>query len=383
MFDRNQVRDRTLILRVLVPSLQVELRDKMLKREEESVHAAEEAAMKMAEKEAEMAEQTGLNNMSSMMGTSVPSNHISNLSNFPKDGQLLDLEGVRCEPSENGSTLWNFNCDGATYPARLVNLPCPVELLKTHDHSLYHKSANIAQVLIVYEDMMALEEVESASGYKVEGFPSYYHSGLTPPMKRVVERRFQAREHKAVAPPKQEVYDVERELQNLIDSISKDSSKAKGKGKGKSSAKSSSSTNVNKIIEDVDEDIVDYEPWMDDYGRQPYGIEFDEKDVMCTKHPELWLDHEDEAEAAREAEKAEARKREERKEKKKKRGGTVDAPTKLTTESSSNDKKNISSSNTTNKSDSSTKKSKKDDGKKKSQKEEKRQGCSSRCPTTK
>ena len=46
------MRDRTLILRVLVPSLQVELRDKMMKKEEEVFQAAEEAAAKMAEKEA-------------------------------------------------------------------------------------------------------------------------------------------------------------------------------------------------------------------------------------------------------------------------------------------------------------------------------------------
>ena len=186
-----------------------------------------------------------------------------------------------------------------------------------------------------------------------------YHSGLTPPLKRVVERRFQAREHKNVAPPKHEVNEVEKELQNLISSISKDSNKAKGKGKGNQSKKSTSLTNVNKIIEDVVEDIVDYKPWMDDYGRQPYGIEFDEKDLMCTKHPELWLDHEDEAEAAKEAEIAEAKKKEERKEKKKNRGGAVDAPTKLQTESSS-DKKSES-----------TKKSKKEDGKKKGKKKKK------------
>jgi hypothetical protein len=64
---------------------------------------------------------------------------------------LLDLDGVTCEPTQNGSTLWNFHVDGATYPARLVNLPCPIELHKTHDHAMYYKSCDIAQMLIVYE----------------------------------------------------------------------------------------------------------------------------------------------------------------------------------------------------------------------------------------
>ena len=28
---------------------------------------------------------------------------------------------------------------------------------------------------------------------------------------------------------------------------------------------------------------------MDDYGRQPSGIELDAEDQQCTLHPELWL----------------------------------------------------------------------------------------------
>eukprot|EP00978_Attheya_sp_CCMP212_P001205 scaffold2529_cov57-Attheya_sp.AAC.1 len=205
-----------------------------------------------------------------------------------KEGtQIIDLEGVTCEPFEDGSTLWHFHCDGAHYPGRLVNLPCPVEVHKTHDHTMYYKCADVGQALIVYEDENAMDEAESAAGYNQEGFPSYYHSGLTPPMKRVVERRFEAREHKSVAPPRSEVMDVENELIELIEKISTAPAKGKGKGKGKSSALSAA---VSKVLDEVVEDVVDYEPWMDDHGRQPKGIEFDDKDVMCTKHPEIWLD---------------------------------------------------------------------------------------------
>jgi transcription initiation factor TFIID subunit 7 len=94
-----------------------------------------------------------------------------------------------------------------------------VELHKTHDHAMYYKCVDIAQILIVYEDEMAMEEAEAIP--KSEGFPSYLPSGLTPPMKRAVER-FEAREHKAVAPPKHEVGEVEIELQGLMDRITKD-----------------------------------------------------------------------------------------------------------------------------------------------------------------
>lgn len=258
--------------------------------------AAEEASVAAA-RASEAAALAAVQKASMSMGAIVP--HVAPASGggsgggAKEGGQLLDLEGVTCEPSEDGSTLWHFHCDGATYPARLVNLPCPVEIHKTHDHAMYYKCADIGQILIVYEDENALEEAESAPGYKVEGFPSYYHSGLTPPMKRVVERRFGAREHKSVAPPRSEVIEVEKELMELIERISKDTSKGKGKSKAPSLSSLTSSQGANKIIEDVVEEVVDYEPWMDDNGRKPKGIEFDSNDVLCTKHPEVWLDPKD------------------------------------------------------------------------------------------
>lgn len=106
-------------------------------------------------------------------GTATPSSSLNNSNNNNKE-TLLDLDGVMCEPCQDGSTLWNFHCDGATYPARLVNLPCPVEVHKTHDHAMYYKCSDIAQMLIVYEDSMALDEADAYP--KTEGYPSYYHS---------------------------------------------------------------------------------------------------------------------------------------------------------------------------------------------------------------
>ena len=43
------------------------------------------------------------------------------------------------------------------------------------------------------------------------------------------------------------------------------------------------------MLEEVVEEVVDYEPWMDDYGRQPAGVELDAEDGMVQAHPELWL----------------------------------------------------------------------------------------------
>ena len=91
-------------------------------------------------------------------------------------------------------------------------------------------------------------------GYTIDGYPSYYHSGLTPPMNRVVQRRylsrFEERDTKPVPPPKSQVSEVEKDLQGLIAKLSV----KQKKGKKGSSSKTSSSTT--KIIEEVEEEIV-------------------------------------------------------------------------------------------------------------------------------
>lgn len=289
MGDR-PIRDRTLILRVLVPGLETRLRDKM----------EEKAA---AKKEADTTGKSGSS------GAPASSSSGSREASSNKE-QLLELEGVTCEPTSlQGNTLWNFHCDGAKYPARLVNLPCPVELHKTHDHVMYYKCTDLAQMLIVYEDSTALAEAEDDI-VKVEGFPSYFHSGLTPTLRRVVERRFAAREHSPHAPPRQEVSDIEEQLVDLMERISKE-----GGGSGTTNKRSkvpslTSAALANKTLEEVTEEVLEYEPWMDDYGRSPEGLEFDADDQLCSLHPEVWLDPDDIREVReKEAEEAELKKK--------------------------------------------------------------------------
>ena len=230
---------------------------------------------------------------------------------------LLDLDGVACEPTQDSSTLWNFHCDGATYPARLVNLPCPVEVHKTHDHAMYYKSCDIAQMLIVYEDSMALDEAYAYP--KTDGYPSYYHSGITPPMKRVVERRFAFREHQpGTKYPRNEVSDVEKELHQLMCKISKEG----GKGRKLKIPSLATAQHQNKILQEVEEEIVDYEPWMDNYGNEEKGITFDATSQIASMHPEIWLPAEKIKEIKqkeREKEEEEEKKRQKEREKKEKR----------------------------------------------------------------
>lgn len=263
--DRLPIRDRTLILRILVPGLETRLRDKM-KETEESTTAADDP-----HKSSTLAAASG-------SSSPTPSNNNNNRET------LLDLEGVTCEPTQDNSTLWNFHCDGAVYPARLVNLPCPIELHKTHDHARFYKSRDVAQMLIVYEDHVALDEADAVP--KTEGYPSYFHSGITPPLKKVVERKFAMRDHQPRAPPRNEVADVEKELQDLMLQIAQGSS---GKGRNKIRSLAAAQTQ-NKVLEEVSECIVEYVPWME--GINGMGVEFDATDNQASQHPEIWLEPE-------------------------------------------------------------------------------------------
>lgn len=144
-------------------------------------------------------------------------------------------------------------------------------------------------MLIVYEDALSFDEAMQEK--PVEGFPSYYHSGLTPPMHRVVERRFEkcftSRDRKAVPPPRTAVQDVEEQLLDLMEKLQKDE---KGSGNSKTrSNKLPTLTTATKDLVEIEEEVVDYEPWMDDNQRQPMGIEFDADDTLAKVHPEIWL----------------------------------------------------------------------------------------------
>jgi len=285
MGDRNALRDRALILRIQDESLCKSIRKKLSDVEKRD---ASIAAAKLQQQQ-QQASQYRYHNQPPPMA--------------PMESKPFDLDGISCVPANQSSSkshsnsisssssnkkntgddasLWTFHCDGKTYPARISNLPCPVELHKTRDRKLYHKSVDVAQILLVYSDHQAMEAMERL--YPVcEGFSSYHPSGLTPPMGKVVKERFARREHGGVPPPREEIMEVEKELMELIKRVNKDGGKKAGtKGAGSSSA--------SKALTEYEDEVVPYEPWMDNYGSGK-GVEFLEDDDLCLQHPELWLD---------------------------------------------------------------------------------------------
>jgi hypothetical protein len=113
--DKNIVRDRTLVLRILVPGLHTSLHDKI----NPNNRAKDEPSATSSSSSSSSSWPTDAS--SSLSGSAFASSFAGGIGGG--DHQILSLEGVSCIPSSKGSTLWHFRCDGATYPARLVNLP--------------------------------------------------------------------------------------------------------------------------------------------------------------------------------------------------------------------------------------------------------------------
>jgi hypothetical protein len=85
----NCVRDRTLVLRVLVPGLHTSLNDKINSKKEggDDIFVS--------------------SSLSSAAGAGAPSGGGPQRTGSSAD-QLLNLDGVTCLPSQSGSTLWHF-----------------------------------------------------------------------------------------------------------------------------------------------------------------------------------------------------------------------------------------------------------------------------------
>ena len=94
--NKNIVRDRTLILRVLVPGLHTSLNDKIIAK-----NSSEDGDNNNAQS----------NLLSSAASALVQPNRpgSTTTSNNPMSAdQIFNLDGVSCLPSKSGSTLWNF-----------------------------------------------------------------------------------------------------------------------------------------------------------------------------------------------------------------------------------------------------------------------------------
>jgi len=108
--------------------------------------------------------------------------------------------------------------DNWIYPAKLVDLPCTIECLKTIDKKTFYKTADICQMLVFHdeEEPQASEEEEKKKMDKKELMKAekkyMWPHGITPPLKNVRKRRFRKTLKKKYA----DAPEIEKEVKRLF-----------------------------------------------------------------------------------------------------------------------------------------------------------------------
>ncbi|KAF0775933.1 hypothetical protein AaE_000368 [Aphanomyces astaci] len=159
---------------------------------------------------------------------------------------LFPRLNVVCVVADNRN--FKFRIDDTELPATLCQLPCIVETHKTYDEKLFYKSGDIGQILLVHdtpEEQMLYETVTELPG------------GITPPTTNIVKRKY-AKTRKSPIFPKADVARVEDTLVKII---------------------------AGGIIEDVQEELVDFYDWMVD-DEHPNGIVVHDEMDFIQRHPE-------------------------------------------------------------------------------------------------
>ncbi|EQC26013.1 hypothetical protein SDRG_16160 [Saprolegnia diclina VS20] len=161
--------------------------------------------------------------------------------------QDKDIKGVDMVAGADNKHF-KFHLGDQEYPVTLNQLPCILETHKTYDDNLFYKSGEIGQIFMVHENTEKQKLYED-----VAELPS----GITPPTTNIVKRKY-SKTKKYPTFPKTDVARVEDSLIRIM-------------GGG--------------VIEDVQEELVDYCDWMVT-DAEPQGIVvYDEMDLIV-QHPE-------------------------------------------------------------------------------------------------
>uniref|UniRef100_A0A0R3RQQ5 TAFII55_N domain-containing protein n=1 Tax=Elaeophora elaphi TaxID=1147741 RepID=A0A0R3RQQ5_9BILA len=134
----------------------------------------------------------------------------------PKVRKMIDESGdndlaIGFQPDMRNATV---QFQQQIMSAKLFDLPCVVEVMKTIDKKNVYKVADASQIMICSYDLQPITEISSQndmSKSKRERMWQWPH-GLTPPMKSVRKRRFRKTKKKKYM----DAPEVERELKRLL-----------------------------------------------------------------------------------------------------------------------------------------------------------------------
>ncbi|GMH96222.1 hypothetical protein TrVE_jg6447 [Triparma verrucosa] len=173
-----------------------------------------------------------------------------------------------------------------SYPALLTNLPTILELQKTSTKSTYVKLTEIGQMLLVFGSETSLQtHLTSLTPHLSPNHPSYYPHGVSPPFHSLLRSRYN--DSRRFGYPHnftpQSIQSVEVEILEYLRDANLLSKRKRRNEKGVLNFDSRG------VVEEVFEEEVGYEPWMDDYGRSVGGVSFKEGERLEREHPEVWL----------------------------------------------------------------------------------------------
>ncbi|VDK63953.1 unnamed protein product [Onchocerca ochengi] len=134
----------------------------------------------------------------------------------PKVGKMIDESGdsdlaIAFQPDMRNITV---QFQQQIMSAKLFDLPCVVEVMKTIDKKNVYKVADATQIMICSHDLQPMTEISLQSDIsksKRDKMWQWPH-GLTPPMKNVRKRRFRKTKKKKYM----DAPEVERELKRLL-----------------------------------------------------------------------------------------------------------------------------------------------------------------------
>lgn len=190
---------------------------------------------------------------------------------------------------------------------QLMNIPTPVEALKTYDNKVFHKSGDIGQILQVFRDEHERDDMRQQ--LVNEPHDLYYPHGLTAPTEDIVRRRFEAtqsNENFLIFRYQEVLADVldfsTRSGGNLIP-LTKPQPAAVPIGQDGENEKDNGDEKL-PYYETVIEEVLDYQEYMMDIENPGHGRTFvfdgmtwtDEQIELVAQHPEiLWsrLEEED------------------------------------------------------------------------------------------
>jgi len=121
-----------------------------------------------------------------------------------KDKLLIELS----PDSRHGKVTYG----GYVFNAKLVDLPCIIESLKTIDRKTFYKTADVCQMLLCTNDDDEIS-IEADNVKKKEKDKRYlWNHGICPPLKNVRKKRFR----KVLTKKYQEQPDIEKEVKRLF-----------------------------------------------------------------------------------------------------------------------------------------------------------------------